>query len=114
MPPGPGGQGAAARRVNPGLPGGAARGRVHRPAAGGGVAHAQPQLRVQGALRLPICHMRAAQHQTGCHARAASVPRQRSCGRESARHRRGEEDLHAAIAQPRAFRMRNEALTSQA
>lgn len=102
MPPGPGRQRAAERRVNPGLTGGAARGRLHRPGTCGSVALAQPQLRVQGAIRLPVCHVRAAEHQTGHNARAASAPRQRPCGGESARHRRGEKDLRAATARPRA------------
>lgn len=102
MPPGPGGPGASERRVNPGLAGGAARGRLHRPATRRSVAHAQPQLRVQGAIRLPVCHMRAAEHQTRHNARAASAPRHGPCDGESARHRRGEKDLRAPTAQARA------------
>lgn len=96
MSPGPRGQGPRERHFDPGVVRGAGSSRDGRPELRGSLAHGTAQRGVQGALRVPVRHLRPVERQGEHITSAVRALSERACGGDGAWHRGGEEDLPPA------------------
>lgn len=104
MPPRPRGQGPPGRHLDPGIARGTDGSRDGRVDLGGSLARDPAQRGVQGAFRLPVCHLRPAQRQGHRFTATVRAPPERARGGEGARSRGGEEDMSPPAAGSRARR----------
>lgn len=102
MSPGPRGKGPPEWHFDPGVSRGAGTSRNGCAGPRGSLTHGSAQQRVQGAIWIPVRHLRKDERQGDHLTAAVRAPRERARGGESARHRGGEEDMPPASPRSRA------------